>query len=87
MSEAVLSQVVAALRDTADKTLKVEERKRTGYNHVPGGFGEQISVVETYPREWVAGRLLGMADMIEAITKASTPTDPTEPTNSQQSGH
>lgn len=69
MSIEVLDMVVAALRDTSEKTTAeiVEERKTME----PGPYGIQPGVYtdrrDKYSRDWIAGRLLGMAEMIEAV--------------------
>ena len=71
----ILSRVIEALRDTAAKTEEIIETVQTIQpsveDHMWRKHPEPSTVTHRdhrYPREWVAGRLLGMADMVEAMT-------------------
>jgi hypothetical protein len=74
------TRLIAALRDTAAKALEVTEVD------VPDFEAEMRSphfnrdrpltrkeARDTYSKDWIAGRLLGMADVIEAMTSEETP--------------
>ncbi len=73
MDDKMLEMVVAALRDTAAKTLETKTRKEKRFvqDHIYGGRPpeqEEVDVTEeAYSKDWIAGRLLGMADAIEAM--------------------
>ena len=70
------AKLEAALRDSAAKALEVTEIE------VPDFEAEMLNprfkpltrkeVRETYSKEWIAGRLLGMADTIEALISGDT---------------
>lgn len=76
-----LNRLVAALRDTAEKATATEtiERPNHNYQRQNGyGFDEAKTVTETidkFDRQWIAGRLLGMADTLDAMLSL-TPTNP-----------
>lgn len=65
-----LTRLIAALRDTAEKavstdTVEVPSTRRGQY-----GIEEKYTYTEMrdrYSREWIAGRILGMADTLEAM--------------------
>jgi hypothetical protein len=76
MNSILLETVVAALRDTASKTLETKsiERAASQYSGLPGySQAERPYEVEAFSRDWIAGRLLGMADTIEAVSKSPAP--------------
>jgi hypothetical protein len=65
-----LNRLIAALRDTAEKATSTETIERVGKRHGNYGIEENYSYPETsdrYSRDWIAGRLLGMADTLEAM--------------------
>jgi hypothetical protein len=71
---AIVSKVIEALRDMAAKVDETVEREEVDIERVMGGYrlhGDREptrKVVEhRYDRSWLSGRLLGMADAIEAI--------------------
>lgn len=74
MSDVDLARLVAALRDTASKaTEKVvsEEPFLDDYGRLggirPGGPRTREVCSDKYDRHWIAGRIEGMADMLEAM--------------------
>ena len=68
-----ISKVIAALRDTAQKATETKEVTRPNdmINHGWSRDAPSIVIehVEAYSKDWIAGRLLGMADTLEAMTK------------------
>ena len=71
MSTELVIKMIAALRDTAAKTDEVIERQEVSIQDAMawGGSSPRTHTVSAprYEREWIAGRLLGMADMAEAM--------------------
>lgn len=73
MTDELIESIIAALRDTAAKTLETKTIKQMAYSpqdvayNYGRGPGEVDVEVEAYSKDWLAGRLLGMADMIEAV--------------------
>jgi hypothetical protein len=73
MSETIdltLAKVVAALRDTAEmatatETVRIATDHRWNGNQFVDGYSEQAH--NKYSRDWIAGRLLGLADAIDAM--------------------
>lgn len=69
------ARLIAALRDTAakateTKTIKVSRMEMDDFmRNRPAPDREEE--VEAYSKEWIAGRLLGMADTIEALVSAT----------------
>lgn len=68
-----ISRLIEALRDTAHKATETKEVTRPSFeiNHnwrqaAPDTVTEHV---EAYSKDWIAGRLLGMADTLEAMTK------------------
>lgn len=60
----MIDAVVAALRDIAEKVL--EQSTHTGQQRGLYGNMEEITFSsEKYSKEWIAGRLTGMADILE----------------------
>jgi hypothetical protein len=64
-------RLIAALRDTAAKANETREVERPNYEMNPTWrSGQQATVTETvesFSKDWIAGRLLGMADTLEAL--------------------
>lgn len=75
-----LPRLIAALRDTADKATSTEQTEVPSTRCGQYGIEEAYTYKETrdrYSRDWVAGRLLGMADTLEAMLGLSdTMTEP-----------
>jgi hypothetical protein len=75
MTDELMQAVIDALRDTAAKTLETKTIKQMAYSpqdmayNYNKGPGEVDVEVEAYSKDWLAGRLLGMADMIEAMNE------------------
>jgi hypothetical protein len=69
-------RLIAALRDTATKATETKEVTRPNYDINPTWrSGEAVTVtehVEAYSKDWIAGRLLGMADTLEALISEPT---------------
>jgi predicted DNA-binding transcriptional regulator YafY len=64
----IIKNVVAALRDTAAKA--AEKTRTVTKEHDYQSYGREKEVTyetDTYSRDWIAGRILGMADMIDAL--------------------
>lgn len=65
-----IANVIAALRDTAGKVNEQVVENRVV--HPAGDYGflrdeiQQFST-ERYSKDWIAGRLIGMADILEAV--------------------
>lgn len=83
MSDTVtITKLIAALRDTAEKATATEtvQVPNPGYQMQRGyAFDEKQTIDETtlkHSRDWIAGRLLGMADTLEAMI-SETPTPST----------
>jgi hypothetical protein len=69
MNGILADKVVAALRDTAAKVNETATIERTERNPMRSWEAQTVTdEVEKYSKDWIAGRLLGMADTIEALT-------------------
>jgi hypothetical protein len=73
------ARLIAALRDTAAKATEVtevdvldfeQEMMRPHFNRAEPLTRKERR--ETFSKDWIAGRLLGMADTIEALTSDQT---------------
>lgn len=74
MTDELRDAIIAALRDTAIKVSETKKVKRLRYDdstvvRYQPQLQEVEEDVEAYSKDWLAGRLLGMADMIEAMTE------------------
>lgn len=74
------TRLIAALRDTAAKATEPVEVSVPDFDQMvrQPHFNRDapLSRTETreaYSKDWIAGRLLGMADVIEALTSEETP--------------
>lgn len=65
--ERIIINVVLALRDTAAKAME-KTRVENKSNYSTYREEERFTEYETYSRDWIIGRLLGMADTIDALT-------------------
>lgn len=67
-------RVVKLLRDTADKAIEVQEYEVPDFHHdmMNPRFDREKTTTRTetrdrFPKEWVSGRIQGIADAIEAM--------------------
>ena len=74
------TRLIAALRDTAAKATQVTEIEVPDFEAEMRNprFNRDQPLTrketrDTYSKDWIAGRLLGMADVIEAMTSEETP--------------
>ena len=65
-----IDRIVAALRDTAAKGVETREEAYVDYDHTQYLGRQEVTrtrKVEAYSREWLVGRIEGMADTLEAM--------------------
>lgn len=72
MSDELIRKMIAALRDTAAKVDENVAHEETDIDQIMqwpqhGHSPKRTIHRPRYEREWIAGRLLGMADMAEAL--------------------
>lgn len=79
-----IERLIAALRDTAGKAEEKVTRSFPNPDRYSGrvyGGDQPETITDTsdrYSREWIAGRILGMADTLEAMLSVAAP-PPTTP--------
>ena len=64
-------KLVAALRDTAAKGVEKVRTERKNPRRYGGAYDEPENITEEYDRysrEWIVGRIEGLADAIETIS-------------------
>jgi hypothetical protein len=76
-------KLVAALRDTAAKGVEKVRTERKNPNRYIGGYDQPETITDEYDRysrEWIVGRIEGLADAIETISGGGSeiPTKRTE---------
>lgn len=84
-----LPRLIAALRDTAEKATSTEKVEVPSTRRGQYGLEEAYTYTEThdrYPREWIAGRLLGMADTLEAMLGLADTVEPITPSQGREAG-